>query len=334
MGILMDGEWLQKNAIAETNNGKFEREASTFRDHIGSDKFPAEAGRYHLYISHACPWCHRTMIMRALKGLEDVISVGVVHPHMGENGWSFQGEGFDDSVSGDGKDPVTGAEFVYQLYQKADPDFTGKATVPVLWDGKTETIVNNESSDIIRMFNSAFDASGADYYPAALQGEIDELNEPIYEHVNNGVYKAGFATTQAAYEEAVEPLFETLDRLEQRLQSRRYLLGDKMTEADIRLFVTLVRFDEVYANHFNCNRQRIADYENLSGFLADIYQTGGVAETVNMDHIKHHYYTSHPHLNPQSIVPVGPGIDLIAPHDRAQLGGAAQDARQSEMALH
>jgi putative glutathione S-transferase len=321
MGILVDGEWVRKNAIAETDNGKFKREASTFRDMVGGEKFPLEADRYHLYISHACPWCHRTMIVRALKGLNECVTISVVEPHMGEDGWHF----------GDQSDPVAGVDFIYELYQKADPNFTGKATVPVLWDKKQQTIVNNESSDIIRIFNSVYTEDGPDLIPSKIADEMEELNEKIYTNVNNGVYKAGFATSQAAYDEAVTPLFETLDELNERLSSQRYLFGDIPVEADWRLFVTLVRFDEVYSNHFNCNRRLIADYEHLSGYLMDLFQVRGVAGTVHMDHIKEHYYTSHPHLNPQGIIPIGQGQDLTRPHGREALSKDRRVAHEGEV---
>lgn len=322
MGLLMDGEWITKNAIAETNEGKFEREASTFLEFVGSEKFPFEAGRYHLYISHACPWCHRTMIFRALKKLEDVVSVGVVEPHMGDNGWTF----------GEAGDPLTGVTHAYELYQKADPDFTGKVTVPILWDKQQETIVNNESSEIIRMFNSVFSAEGPELCPDVLLDEIEALNEAIYHDINNGVYKSGFATSQAAYEEAVEPLFARLDEMEARLEDKRYLFGAAPCETDWRLFVTLIRFDEVYANHFNCNRRRIADYPNLFGYMKDLYQIEGVKGTVHMDHIKEHYYTSHPHLNPQGVIPVGPGLDLDTPHGRERLSPDQGSAVEADLA--
>ncbi|GJM01521.1 MAG: glutathione-dependent reductase [Rhodomicrobium sp.] len=319
--MLLDGEWIRKNAIAETDDGKFKRGASTFRDFVGSETYPLERERYHLYISHACPWCHRTMIVRALKGLNECVTVSVVDPYMGEDGWHF----------GDTPDPLTGAKFVYELYQKSDPNFTGKVTVPVLWDKQQQTIVNNESSDIIRMFNGAYSDEGPDLYPDELKEEIDALNDIIYHKVNNGVYKAGFATTQEAYEQAVNPLFETLDDLDNRLSGQRYLFGAVPIETDWRLFVTLIRFDEAYVNHFNCNRRMISDYKNLYGYLKDLYQVRGVAGTVHMDHIKQHYYTSHPHLNPQGIIPVGPEQNLASPHGREVLSPTERTALEGEV---
>ena len=325
MGLLQNGKWVDQWYDTKSTDGRFARKAPSFRNWItadgsagpsGTDGFKAEAGRYHLYISLACPWAHRTMIFRALKGLEDMISVSVVNSYMGENGWTFE--------PGDGvvPDTVNGSKYLHQLYTKAYPEYSGRVTVPVLWDTKTETIVSNESSEIIRMFNTAFDGIGAlqgDYYPAEKRTEIDALNDRIYDTVNNGVYKSGFATTQAAYEEAVYPLFETLDFLDARLAGQRYLTGDTITEADWRLFTTLVRFDPVYVGHFKCNIRRIADYENLSGYLRELYQQPGIADTVDIDHIKNHYYASHETVNPSRIVPVGPELDLLAPHGRQDL---------------
>jgi putative glutathione S-transferase len=282
----------------------------------GNGGFQAEAGRYHLYVSLACPWAHRTLIMRKLKGLEEMIGLSVVHWRMLEHGWTFE------DGPGVVPDPINHAQYLHQVYTAAKPDYTGRVTVPVLWDKRTGTIVNNESAEIIRMFNTAFDRIGAkpgDYYPEDLRAEIDALNARIYDAVNNGVYKAGFATTQQAYEEAVRPLFETLDELDARLSSRRYLCGSRLTEADIRLFTTLVRFDPVYVGHFKCNLRRIADYPHLSAYLRDLYQTAGIAETVNMAHIKGHYYESHRTINPTGIVPLGPILDLDAPHGRDRL---------------
>lgn len=326
MGLLVDGKWHDRWYETEANQGRFVRKESQFRNWVTADGvagptgwagFKAEAGRYHLYVSLACPWAHRTLIFRAIKGLEDMISVSVVHPYMAEKGWTF--------AEGDGvvADPLLDADHLHQIYTAAQADFTGRVTVPVLWDKATGTIVSNESAEIIRMFNSAFDGIGAsrgDYYPLELRPEIETLNERIYDTVNNGVYKAGFATTQEAYEEAVVPLFDSLDWLEAILSTRRYLTGDTITEADWRLFTTLVRFDPVYVGHFKCNLKRIADYENLSGYVRDLYQQQGVAATVNMTHIKQHYYTSHPTINPTRIVPQGPEIDFAAPHDRSKLG--------------
>ncbi|MGB2235009.1 MAG: glutathione S-transferase family protein [Candidatus Puniceispirillum sp.] len=326
MGLLQEGRWVDQWYNTKDTNGRFVRRSPQFRNWItpdgaagitGSGGFKAESGRYHLYVSLACPWAHRTLIFRALKGLEDMISVSVVHWYMVDRGWTF--EAADGVIA----DTVNGADYLYQIYTSAKPDYSGRVTVPVLWDKKTGTIVSNESSEIIRMFNAAFDDIGArsgDYYPAALRGEIDELNSRIYVTLNNGVYKAGFATTQQAYEEAVMPLFDTLDWLEDRLSTQRFLTGHQITEADWRLFTTLVRFDPVYVGHFKCNLRRIADYPNLSGYVRDLYQQPDVAATVNMQHIKDHYYASHETINPTRIVPVGPDIDYDLPHDRAHLG--------------
>lgn len=322
MGLLQDGKWVDKWYETKSTGGHFIRKAPQFRNWITADSsagpsgqggFKAEAGRYHLYVAFACPWAHRTLIFRALKGLEDMISVSVVHWYMADKGWTF--------LPSDGvvPDPISGADFMYQIYTNALSDYSGRVTVPVLWDKKTNTIVSNESSEIIRMFNSAFDGVGAlpgDYYPREQRAEIDALNDRIYDTVNNGVYKAGFATTQTAYEDAVIPLFDTLDFLDERLSNQRYLTGAAITEADWRLFTTLVRFDPVYVGHFKCNMRRIADYPNLSGYLRDLYQQPGVAATINMDHIKQHYYASHETVNPSRIVPVGPEVDLRAPHGR------------------
>ena len=326
MGLLQEGKWVDQWYDTKSSGGRFVRKAPQFRNWITADGSPgpsgeggfqAEAGRYHLYVSHACPWAHRTMIFRCLKGLEDMISVSVVHWYMAENGWTFEeGEGVI-------ADSINNSQFMYQVYTSAKPDYSGRVTVPVLWDKQTNTIVSNESPEIIRMFNSAFDGIGAtpgDFYPEPLRDEIDALNDRIYDTVNNGVYKSGFATTQEAYAEAVGPLFETLDWLEERLKLQRYLTGPAITEADWRLFTTLVRFDPVYVGHFKCNVRRIADYPNLSGYVRDLYQQPGVAQTVHMDHIKNHYYASHDSINPTRVVPVGPDIDLTAPHGRADLG--------------
>jgi putative glutathione S-transferase len=315
MGLLVDGIWQDKWYDTEAQKGRFVRSESRFRNWITADGSPgpsgeggykAEAGRYHLYVSYACPWAHRTLIFRALKGLESTISVSVVNWHMGESGWTF--------APGPGviPDPFNQAKTLADVYVAADPKYSGRVTVPVLWDRQRGTIVNNESAEIIRMLNSAFDRLGAkpgDYYPPELRAEIDPLNERIYATVNNGVYKAGFATTQAAYEEAVQPLFETLDWLEDRLASRRYLCGDRLTEADWRLFTTLLRFDPVYVGHFKCNIRRIADYRFLSAYLAALLDVPGVRDTVYLDHIKNHYYGSHKSINPTGIVPVGPELD-------------------------
>jgi len=314
MGQLVDGVWHNDWYDTKSTGGRFARSDAKIRGQIGDGEFLAEAGRYHLYVSLACPWAHRALIFRELKGLTKLIDVSVVNLLMAENGWTFE-EG-----PGVVADPIHHARFLHQIYRAHDPKFSGRVTVPVLWDKQTGKIVNNESAEIIRMLGSAFDAIGAapgDYYPEALRGEIDSLNERIYDTVNNGVYKSGFATSQEAYEEAVRPLFATLDFLEQRLSTRRYLCGGKLTEADIRLFTTLVRFDSVYVGHFKCNVRRIVDYPALWGFTRDIYQHAGVAGTVDFTHIKGHYYGSHKNINPTGIVPVGPAIDFSEPHGRA-----------------
>ena len=279
----------------------------------GKGGFAAEPNRYHLYVSYACPWAHRTLIFRALKKLQNFISVDVVHPDMGEEGWKFAN--FPDAS----KDTVNNFDYLHQVYTLAQPDYTGIVTVPVLWDKKLRTIVNNESSEIIRMFNTAFNhLSGdqSDFYPEPLRTEIDSINQPVYDYVNNGVYRCGFATTQEAYEKAFDMLFDTLDQLEQRLSAQRYLVGNRMTEADWRLFPTLLRFDPVYVGHFKCNLRRIADYPHLSNYLRDLFQQPDIAQTFLLDHIKRHYYYSHPSLNPSRIIPKGPQIDYFAPHDR------------------
>ncbi|CAG2156775.1 Glutathionyl-hydroquinone reductase YqjG [Cupriavidus yeoncheonensis] len=326
MGLLVNGQWQDKWYDTDSTGGRFVRKDAAFRNWVtadgsagpsGTSGFAAQPGRYHLYVSLACPWAHRTLIMRRLKGLEDMIGVSVVHWLMREEGWTF--------ADGPGvvPDTVNHARVLHQVYTAADPQYSGRVTVPVLWDRQRSTIVCNESSEILRMMNSAFDSLGAtpgDYYPAGLRAEIDTVNARIYDTVNNGVYKAGFATSQAAYEEAVWPLFETLDWLEARLATQRYLVGNRLTEADIRLFTTLVRFDPVYVGHFKCNLRRIADYPALSGFVRDLYQHPGIAGTVNFEHIKRHYYESHHTLNPAGVVPAGPVLDLAAPHGRERLG--------------
>jgi len=322
MGLLQNGEWVDQWYDTKSSGGRFVRTSPQFRHWITADGsagpsgdagFKAESGRYHLYVSLACPWAHRTLIFRALKGLEDVIPVSTVHWYMADKGWTFQeGEGVI-------ADTVNNAQYMYQIYTEAMPDYSGRVTVPVLWDKRKKTIVSNESPEIIRMLNSAFDEVDAipgDYYPEALRGEIDELNDRIYNTVNNGVYKCGFATTQQAYEEAIFPLFESLDWLDEKLSTQRYLTGNTITEADWRLFTTLIRFDPVYVGHFKCNIRRIEDYANLSGYIRDLYQQPRIAQTVNMEHIKNHYYASHESINPSRVVPVGPDIDFMAPHDR------------------
>ncbi len=325
MGLLQEGKWVDRWYETKETSGRFVRKSTSFRNWITSDgspgpsgtgNFKAEKGRYHLYVSLACPWAHRTLIFRNLKDLENSISISIVNWHMAEDGWTFEpGEGVIP-------DHINGCTLLHQLYTIAVPNYSGRVTVPVLWDKKTKTIVSNESSEIIRMFNNAFDELGAksvDYYPKEWQSEIDKVNERVYSTLNNGVYKCGFATTQAAYEEALIPLFDTLDWLENKLSSNRYLVGNFITEADWRLFTTLVRFDPVYVGHFKCNIRRLMDYPNLSGYVRDLYQVPGVAETVNMQHIKKHYYGSHETINPTRVIPVGPYIDYSEPHSRADL---------------
>ncbi len=329
MGLLVEGVWHDKWYDTSKTGGRFERSRSQFRDFVTMDGAPAEGrergfraepGRYHLYVSLACPWAHRTLIFRKLKKLEDVISVSVVHHFMGENGWTFLKE---DGATGD---DLYGFDFMHQIYTKADPGYSGRVTVPVLWDRKTETIVSNESAEIIRMLNGAFDEWGdasVDFYPEDLRSEIDSINALVYDNINNGVYKAGFATTQEAYEEAFGALFAALDQVEERLSRQRYLAGERLSEADWRLFTTLVRFDPVYVGHFKCNLRRIADYPNLSNYLRELYQVPGVAGTVDLLHIKAHYYGSHKTINPSGVVPLGPELDLAAPHNRDRLAKAA-----------
>lgn len=309
VGKLIEGVWHDVWYDTQSTGGAFVRQDSSFRETLGSEAFPAEANRYHLYISHACPWAHRTAIFRKLKGLEDLIDLTVVDPLMKEQGWTLNESG----------DPLNQQQYLHGVYTLADPKYTGRVTVPVLWDKKTKTIVNNESSEIIRMFNSAFDAitgNTDDYYPQALQSEIDEINAVVYARVNNGVYKVGFATSQAVYEKEVKALFEALDMLDARLSKQAYLVGNTLTEADWRLFTTLLRFDPVYVGHFKCNLKRIADFPNLSNYIRALYQIPGVKDTVHMDHIKQHYYASHTMINPNGIVPLGPELDYDAPHDR------------------
>lgn len=319
MGLLVDGQWRDQWYDTESTGGRFIRNQSQFRNWVTADGsagpsgaagFRAEPGRYHLYVSLACPWASRALILRALKGLQDMVSISVVNPYMGENGWTFE------PAPGVIPDPVLNASYLYQIYQRADPHYSGRVTVPALWDLKTSTIVNNESSEIIRMFNSAFDGVGAkpgDYAPAVLLPQIDALNAEIYDAVNNGVYKAGFATTQPVYDREVRGVFAELDRLEQRLARQPYLLGDRVTEADWRLFTTLIRFDSVYYGHFKCNLRRLTDYPNLWRYTRTLYHWPGVAETVDFDHIKQHYYRSHKTINPTGIVPAGPLLVLDDP---------------------
>ncbi|PCI44243.1 MAG: glutathione-dependent reductase [Proteobacteria bacterium] len=312
MGLLVDGVWHNQWYDTKSTGGKFERKASQFRNQITQGGvFSPEAGRYHLYVSLACPWAHRALIFRKLKGLEKLIDVSIVSPYMLENGWQF-----------DVPEPLYGFDYAYQMYTKADDCYSGRVTVPILWDKQRETIVCNESAEIIRMFNAQFNAltgNNDDYYPEALHGEIDEINSFVYDNINNGVYRCGFATVQDAYDEAFEALFAALDVVESRLSKQRYLVGEALTEADWRLFTTLIRFDAVYVGHFKCNRQRIADYPNLSNYLRELYQYAGVRETVNMQHIKQHYYGSHESINPIRIVPKGPVLDFNSSHNRGDI---------------
>ena len=322
MGLLIDGEWSDAGYDTTKHQGRFVRDTARFRHWItpdgsagpsGDGGFKAETGRFHLYVSHACPWAHRVMIMRYLKDLVPHISVSVVHPLMLDKGWSFER---DDFATGDN---LYGVDYLYQIYLKSDPRASGRVTVPVLWDKDRHQIVSNESSEIIRMFNSAFDqitGNDADYWPAAQREAIEEVNADIYHNINNGVYKAGFATSSAAYEDAVTTLFAALDRMEARLGHRRYLIGEGPTEADWRFFTTLVRFDPVYVGHFKCNLRRIADYPALSGYLRELYQMPGIADSVVMPHIKTHYYASHRQINPTGIVPQGPILNYTSPHGR------------------
>ena len=326
MGLLVDGRW-QDKWYESSKDGAFQREQAQRRNWVtahgqpgpsGEGGFAAEAGRYHLYVSLACPWAHRTLILRKLKGLENLIDVSVVSWLMLENGWTF------DTALGSTGDKLDHFDFMHQRYTADTPDYTGRVTVPVLWDKKLKRIVSNESAEIIRMFNSAFDdltGNDLDFYPAPLRSEIDALNERIYPAVNNGVYRAGFATSQQAYEEAFDEVFAELDNLEQVLDANRYLSGEYLTEADVRLFTTMIRFDAVYHGHFKCNLRRIADYPNLSNWLRELYQWPGIAETVDFQHIKNHYYGSHKTINPTGIVPKGPEQDFTVAHDRARLGG-------------
>jgi putative glutathione S-transferase len=317
MGYLLDGAWHDGWYDTAKTGGEFVRTETVFRDRItadGSSGPRAEAGRYHLYVSLACPWAHRTLIFRMLKRLKDAIFVSVVEPVMSEQGWAFS-DAFPDRVNG--------FSYLHQVYNRARSRYSGRVTMPVLWDRQRETIVNNESSEIIRMLNSEFGAvvpSGHDYYPPALRARIDGINAIVYDNVNNGVYRCGFAGTQEAYEAAAKRLFDVLDMLEKRLSTARYLVDDTLTEADWRLFTTLVRFDAVYHGHFKCNLRRIEDYPNLSNYLRELYQVPGIAETVSFDHIKRHYYMSHEHINPSRIVPIGPLLDFERPHDRARFG--------------
>jgi putative glutathione S-transferase len=323
MGLLVDGVWRDDSFDkARMEGGRFNRPTTKFRNWItpdgspgasGEGGFAAETGRYHLYVSLACPWAHRTIIFRHLKRLENVISMSVTSWHMGENGWTF------DRQEGSSGDSVNRTQKLSEIYLLANANYTGRVTVPVLWDKQRKTIVSNESSEIIRMLNSAFNAltnDGTDYYPPELRSEIDAVNDLVYPNINNGVYRAGFATVQTAYEEAFRSVFAALDEIERRLARQRYVAGPRMTEADWRLFCTLIRFDAVYYSHFKCNLRRMADYPNLSNYLRDLYQVPGIDETVSIDHIKRHYYGSQLKVNPTGIYPLGPELDFTAPHDR------------------
>ena len=324
MGLLVDGVWRDEQHTERTPGGRFVRPSTRFRNWItqdgaagptGEGGFAAARDRYHLYVALACPWAHRTVIMRTLKGLEEVVSMSVVEPLYGPHGWRF------GTSPGTTPDTVNGASELAEIYLRADPRYSGRVSVPVLWDKERRTIVNNESAEIIRMFNGAFGRFTnvrTDYYPPALREEIDRVNALVYENLNNGVYRAGFATSQQAYEEAFRAVFGALDELERRLSRQRYLVGNDISEADWRLFTTLVRFDAVYYSHFKCNLRRIIDYPNLANYLRDLYQQDGVAATVNLDQIKRHYYASQRHVNPTGIVPLGPQLDFLAPHDRAR----------------
>ena len=327
MGLLVDGKWHDEWYDTKKTGGRFIRQDAGFRNWVTNDGaagrtdvggFKAEAGRYHLYVSLACPWAHRTLIVRQLKKLTDKISLTIVDPLMLKEGWTIE-DNFPDTLP----DSVNGKSRLHEIYTLAKPDYTGRVTVPVLWDKKTGTIVSNESADIIRMLNSAFNEiegvdATLDFYPEELRNEIDEINARVYDRINNGVYKAGFATTQEAYDEAVTALFDELDTVEKRLSNQRYLAGDQITEADWRLFTTLIRFDAVYFGHFKCNLRRIDDYPNLSNYTRELYQVPGVAETVDFDHIKHHYYASHRMINPTGIVPKGPIWNFNTPHNRGK----------------
>ncbi len=328
MGLLVDGEW-QDRWDYNDDSGKFQRSETAFRNWITADGsagpsgeggFKAEPGRYHLYVSYACPWAHRALVFRALKGLEELIPVSVVHPDMLSDGWTFKTD-----FPGATGDRLYDLPFLRDIYTKAQPDISGRVTVPVLWDKERETIVSNESAEIIRMFNEAFDGltgNSDDYWPEELREAIEPVNARIYDTVNNGVYRAGFATSQEAYDDAVGPLFESLDWIEERLSKGRYLMGERITEADWRLFTTLIRFDQVYNVHFKCNKARIVDYPNLWAYTRELYQWPGVADTVHFDHFKRHYYYSHDMINPNRIIPVGPDLDLMAPHGREALKAA------------
>jgi len=334
MHQFVDGEWVSEHEATD-EDGEFQRQSTSFRNRVEDDpgaEFPVEAGRYHLYVSYACPWAHRTLVTRALKGLDDAISVDVVDPFRGEDGWQFTPE-----KPGCTRDTVNGFDYLREAYVAADPDYTGRVTVPVLWDTERGTIVNNESAEIMRQLDVEFDRLGTrdvDLYPEGYRETVDELIDAIYEPVNNGVYRAGFAESQAAYDEAVSELFDALDRYDELLADRRYLAGDRLTEADVAMFTTLVRFDEVYHSHFMCNRRLVSEYDDLWPYLRELCQLPGVAETVEMDHIKEHYYTTHPDVSPKRIVPVGPDPDFGAPHDRDRLPGGPPAALETATSAH
>ncbi|MFL0804054.1 MAG: glutathione S-transferase family protein [Agarilytica sp.] len=324
MGLLVNGEWKDKWYDTKTHDGEFKREAAQLRNWVTADgspgisgegDFAAESGRYHLYVSLACPWAHRALIFRKLKDLESHISISVVSPDMRDQGWTFKNDSGLDGIG----DTLNSFTFMHQVYIAHKPDYSGRVTVPVLWDKKQQRIVSNESSEIIRMLNSAFNhvtGNTLDFYPQALRDSINDINEQVYHAINNGVYRCGFATTQVAYEKAYQTLFNALDEIEERLSTQRYLCGENITEADWRLFTTLIRFDSVYHGHFKCNKQRIEDYPNISHYLRELYQWPGVADTVNFHHIKQHYYASHTMINPTGIVPIGPEIDYSSEHNR------------------
>ncbi len=322
MNMLVDGEWRTDAGEMTNREGKFERQSTTFRNWIRDEsdvRFQPESGRYHLYVSYACPWAHRTLLVRALKGLEDAISVDVVDPFRAEDGWQFT-----PPKDGCTEDSLYGSDYLRELYVEADPDATCRVTVPVLWDKNEDTIVNNESAEILRMLDTEFDdvaSRDVDLYPHGYQEEVDRIIEEIYEPINNGVYRTGFAKSQSAYDEAVTELFDALDHWDDALEDQRYLAGDRLTEADICMFTTLIRFDQVYQTHFMCNKQFIHQYDNLWPYLRDLYQTVGVAETVRMDHIKEHYYTTHPDVTPSRIIAAGPDLDFEQSHDRQKLPG-------------
>jgi len=322
MNMLVDGEWRTDVQKSTNENGEFERQETNFRDRIRDEpgaRFQPESGRYHLYVSYACPWAHRTLLVRALKGLEDAISVDVVDPFRADDGWQFTPE-----RDGCTPDSLHGSDYLRELYVRADPEATGRVTVPVLWDRKEDIIVNNESAEVLRMLDTEMDefaSRDVDLYPEGYRDEVDRIIDEIYQPINNGVYRAGFTKSQKAYDRAVTDLFDALDDWDSVLADQRYLAGDRLTEADVCMFTTLVRFDQVYHTHFMCNRKFIHQYENLWPYLRDLYQTPGVAKTVNMDHIREHYYTTHPEVTPSRIIAIGPDLDFEAGHDRDELPG-------------